>query len=145
MNIEKFTTKFQQALAEAQSLALGKDNQFIEPVHLLSALLNQQDGSVAPILTAGGVNVGALRHELNTELNKLPQVSGTGGDVQLSRGLLNLLNLCDKIAQRQGDKFISSELFLLAALEEKGALSEILRKCGAKKESLQQAIQQLRG
>ena len=112
MNIEKFTTKFQQALAEAQSLALGKDNQFIEPVHLLSALLNQQDGSVAPILTAGGVNVGALRHELNTELNKLPQVSGTGGDVQLSRGLLNLLNLCDKIAQRQGDKFISSELFL---------------------------------
>ncbi|MDU8923705.1 ATP-dependent chaperone ClpB [Pasteurellaceae bacterium LIM206] len=145
MNIEKFTTKFQQALAEAQSLALGKDNQFIEPVHLLTALLNQQDGSVAPILTASGVNVAALKTELNAELNKLPQVSGTGGDVQISRGLLNILNLCDKIAQHQQDKFISSELFLLAALEEKGPLSDILRKCGAKKESLQQAIQQIRG
>ena len=145
MNIEKFTTKFQQALAEAQSLALGRDNQFIEPVHLLTALLNQQDGSVAPILTAGGVNVALLRNELNSELAKLPQVSGNGGDVQVSRGLLNLLNLCDKIAQRNNDKFISSELFLLAALEEKGALNEILRKCGAKKESLEQAVKQIRG
>ena len=145
MNIEKFTTKFQQALAEAQSLALGRDNQFIEPVHLLTALLNQQDGSVSPILTAGGVNVALLRNELNSELAKLPQVSGNGGDVQVSRGLLNLLNLCDKIAQRNNDKFISSELFLLAALEEKGALNEILRKCGAKKESLEQAVKQIRG
>ena len=145
MNIEKFTTKFQQALAEAQSLALGRDNQFIEPVHLLTALLNQQDGSVAPILTAGGVNVALLRNELNSELAKLPQVSGNGGDVQVSRGLLNLLNLCDKIAQRNNDKFISSELFLLAAQEEKGALNEILRKCGAKKESLEQAVKQIRG
>ena len=145
MNIEKFTTKFQQALAEAQSLALGRDNQFIEPVHLLTALLNQQDGSVAPILTASGVNVALLRNELNSELTKLPQVSGNGGDVQVSRGLLNLLNLCDKIAQRNNDKFISSELFLLAALEEKGALNEILRKCGAKKESLEQAVKQIRG
>lgn len=145
MDIEKFTTKFQQALAEAQSLALGKDNQFIEPVHLMISLLNQQGGSVAPILTASGVNVANLRHELNNELNKLPQVSGTGGDVQLSRGLLNILNLCNKIAQRQNDKFISSELFLLAALEEKGTLSEILRKCGAHKERLQQAIEQVRG
>lgn len=76
MNIEKFTTKFQQALSEAQSLALGKDNQFIEPVHLLTALLNQQDGSIAPILTTSGVNVALLRNELNAELNKLPQVSG---------------------------------------------------------------------
>ena len=137
MNIEKFTTKFQQAIAEAQSLAIGKDNQFIEPVHLLSALLNQQDGSVAPILTASGVNVAALRNELNNELAKLPQVSGNGGDVQLSRQLLNLLNLCDK--------FISSELFLLAALEEKGAVSEILKKCGAKKDQILQAIDHIRG
>ncbi|WP_273397793.1 ATP-dependent chaperone ClpB [Actinobacillus porcinus] len=145
MNIEKFTTKFQQALAEAQSLALGKDNQFIEPAHVLTALLNQQDGSVAPILTASGVNVALLRNELNTELSKLPQVSGNGGDVQISRQLLNLLNLCDKIAQRQHDKFISSELFLLAALEEKGALAQILTKCGANKARLEQAIQQVRG
>ena len=145
MNIEKFTTKFQQAIAEAQSLAIGKDNQFIEPVHLLSALLNQQDGSVAPILTASGVNVAALRNELNNELAKLPQVSGNGGDVQLSRQLLNILNLCYKLAQQRQDKFISSELFLLAALEEKGAVSEILKKCGAKKEQILQAIDHIRG
>ena len=145
MNIEKFTTKFQQAIAEAQSLAIGKDNQFIEPVHLLSALLNQQDGSVAPILTASGVNVAALRNELNNELAKLPQVSGNGGDVQLSRQLLNILNLCDKLAQQRQDKFISSELFLLAALEEKGTVSEILKKCGAKKEQILQAIDHIRG
>ena len=145
MNIEKFTTKFQQAIAEAQSLAIGKDNQFIEPVHLLSALLNQQDGSVAPILTASGVNIAVLRNELNNELAKLPQVSGNGGDVQLSRQLLNLLNLCDKLAQQRQDKFISSELFLLAALEEKGAVSEILKKCGAKKEQILQAIDHIRG
>ena len=145
MNIEKFTTKFQQAIAEAQSLAIGKDNQFIEPVHLLSALLNQQDGSVAPILTASGVNIAALRNELNSELAKLPQVSGNGGDVQLSRQLLNLLNLCDKLAQQRQDKFISSELFLLAALEEKGTISEILKKCGAKKEQILQAIDHIRG
>ena len=145
MNIEKFTTKFQQAIAEAQSLAIGKDNQFIEPVHLLSALLNQQDGSVAPILTASGVNVAVLRNELNNELAKLPQVSGNGGDVQLSRQLLNILNLCDKLAQQRQDKFIPSELFLLAALEEKGAVSEILKKCGAKKEQILQAIDHIRG
>ena len=145
MNIEKFTTKFQQALSEAQSLALGKDNQFIEPVHLLTALLNQQDGSIAPILTASGVNVALLRNELNAELNKLPQVSGNGGDVQISRQLLNLLNLCDKLAQQKQDKFISSELFLLAALEERGALNDILKKCGVKKEQILQAIQHIRG
>lgn len=145
MNIEKFTTKFQQALSEAQSLALGKDNQFIEPVHLLTALLNQQDGSIAPILTASGVNVALLRNELNAELNKLPQVSGNGGDVQISRQLLNLLNLCDKLAQQKQDKFVSSELFLLAALEERGALNDILKKCGAKKEQILQAIQHIRG
>ncbi|AZI15098.1 ATP-dependent chaperone ClpB [Avibacterium paragallinarum] len=145
MNIEKFTTRFQQALSEAQSLALGKDNQFIEPVHLMTALLNQEGGSIAPILTASGVNVAMLRNELNAELNRLPQVSGNGGDVQISRNLVNLLNLCDKLAQQKQDKYISSELFLLAALEEKGSLSEILRKCGAKKEHLQQAINQIRG
>ena len=145
MNIEKFTTKFQQALSEAQSLALGKDNQFIEPVHLLTALLNQQDGSIAPILTTSGVNVALLRNELNAELNKLPQVSGNCGDVQISRQLLNLLNLCDKLAQQKQDKFISSELFLLAALEERGALNDILKKCGAKKEQILQAIQHIRG
>lgn len=145
MNIEKFTSKFQQALAEAQSLAVGKDNQFIEPVHLMAALLNQEDGSSAPILTASGANLALLRNELNAEMGRLPQVSGTGGDVQLSRNLANLLNVCDKLAQQFNDKFISSELFLLAALEDRGAIGEILRKCGVKKEKLTQAIQQVRG
>lgn len=145
MNIEKFTTKFQHALAEAQSLALGKDNQFIEPVHLLTALLNQQDGSLAPILTASGVNLALLRNELQSELAKLPQISGNGGDVQISRQLVNLLNLCDKIAQQKQDKFISSELFLLAILEEKNTLNEILQKCGAKKTQIIQAIDKMRG
>ncbi|MDO4430916.1 MAG: ATP-dependent chaperone ClpB [Lonepinella koalarum] len=145
MNIEKLTTKFQQALADAQSFALGKDNQFIEPVHLLTALLNQQEGSVLPILTASGVNVAVLRNTLNEMVAKLPQVSGNGGDVQLSRQLINLLNLCDKIAQQKQDKFISSEIFLLAVLEEKGVLYEILQKCGAKKAQIEQAIEQLRG
>ncbi|MDY4281591.1 MAG: ATP-dependent chaperone ClpB [[Pasteurella] mairii] len=145
MNIEKFTTRFQQALAESQSLALGKNHQFIEPVHLMLALLNQENGSVAPILTAAGANVGLLRTEINSEINRLPQVSGTGGEIQISRHLVNLLNLCDKFSQQQQDKFISSELFLLAALEEKGNLKEILRKCGVQKDRLQQAIQQVRG
>ncbi|MFD0966976.1 ATP-dependent chaperone ClpB [Seminibacterium arietis] len=145
MNIGKFTTRFQQALQEAHSLALGKDHQFIEPVHLLISLLNQQGGSVSSILTASGANVVLLRNELNTELNRLPQVSGNGGDVQISRHLVNALNLCDKLAQQKQDKFISSELFLLAAVEEKSSLGDILRKCGVKKENLQQAIQQVRG
>ncbi|AFF25374.1 ATP-dependent chaperone ClpB [Pasteurella multocida] len=144
MNIEKFTTKFQQALQEAQSLAIGKDNQFIEPIHLLTALLNQQGGSTAPILTASGANLPLLRNELNAELSKLPQVSGSGGDVQVSRSLVNLLNLCDKLAQQRQDKFISSELFLLAALEDK-TLGDVLKKCGVKKENLQQAIEKVRG
>ncbi|PJG84575.1 ATP-dependent chaperone ClpB [Conservatibacter flavescens] len=145
MNIEKFTTKFQQALSEAQSLALGKDNQFIEPVHILTALLNQDGGSVAPILVTSGVNMALLRQELTAELAKLPQVSGNGGDVQLSRQTVNLLNLCDKIAQQRQDKFISSELFLLAALDEKNALGKLLEKCGVKKENLLRAIEQVRG
>ncbi|MFC0970127.1 ATP-dependent chaperone ClpB [Pasteurella multocida] len=144
MNIEKFTTKFQQALQEAQSLAIGKDNQFIEPVHLLTTLLNQQGGSTAPILTASGANLPLLRNELNAELNRLPQVSGSGGDIQVSRSLVNLLNLCDKLAQQRQDKFISSELFLLAALEDK-TLGDVLKKCGVKKENLQQAIEKVRG
>ncbi|TCP96041.1 ATP-dependent Clp protease ATP-binding subunit ClpB [Cricetibacter osteomyelitidis] len=145
MNIEKFTTKFQQALAEAQSFALGKDNQFIEPVHVLNALLKQEGGSIAPILTATGANLAVLRQELNNELNKLPQISGTGGDVQLSRQTVNLLNLCDKIAQQRQDKFISSELFLLAVLEEQGVLGKLLEKCGVKKQNLINAIEQVRG
>ncbi len=145
MNIEKFTSKFQQALNEAQSLALRQDNQFIEPVHLMMALLQQQDGSIAPILTASGVNLATFRSQLTAAMNKLPKVSGTGGDVQVSRNLLNLLNLCDKIAQKNNDKYISSEIFLLAVMESKDDLSKILIESGATKEQLNRAIQSIRG
>ncbi len=145
MNIEKFTSKFQQALAEAQSLAVGRDNQFIEPVHLLSALLSQQDGSIAPILTASGINLQTLHQTLNEQLNKLPQVSGNAGEIQVSRSLINLLNVCDKLAQKNHDKFISSELFLLALMESKDELWKIFQNLGASSASLTQAIQQIRG
>lgn len=108
-------------------MALGKNHQFIEPVHLMLALLNQENGSVAPILTAAGINVGLLRSEVNSEINRLPQVSGTGGEVQISRHLVNLLNLCDKLAQQQQDKIYFFRLFI-SSTEEQGNLKEILRK-----------------
>ncbi|KGQ42981.1 protein disaggregation chaperone [Gallibacterium anatis] len=145
MNFEKLTTKFQQALAEAQSLALGKDQQYIEPVHLMSALLNQEGGSVAPLLTASGVNVAQLRQAISQEIDRLPQVSGNGGDVQLSPALARMLNLCDKFAQQRNDKFISSELFVLAALESSDKLSDILKKSGLTRQNLLKSIDKMRG
>ena len=125
MRLDRLTNKFQLALADAQSLALGHDNQFIEPLHLMSALLNQEGGSVSPLLTSAGINAGQLRTDINQALNRLPQVEGTGGDVQPSQDLVRVLNLCDKLAQKRGDNFISSELFVLAALESRGTLSDI--------------------
>lgn len=117
MNFEKFTTKFQQAIGEAQSLALGKGQQFIEPLHLMFALLNQQGGTVSPLLVSCGVNVANLKSQINSELARLPQVDGVQGDVQASRELVKALNLCDQFSQKRQDKFISSELFVLAALQ----------------------------
>ncbi|MFU2127224.1 ATP-dependent chaperone ClpB [Gallibacterium anatis] len=145
MNFEKLTTKFQQALAEAQSLALGKDQQYIEPVHLMSALLNQEGGSVAPLLTASGVNVAQLRQAISQEIDRLPQVSGNDGDVQLSPALARMLNLCDKFAQQRNDKFISSELFVLAALESSDKLSDVLKKSGLTRQNLLASIDKMRG
>lgn len=145
MNFEKLTTKFQQALAEAQSLALGKDQQYIEPVHLMSALLNQEGSSVAPLLTASGINVAQLRQAISQEIDRLPQVSGNGGDVQLSPALARMLNLCDKFAQQRNDKFISSELFVLAALESSDKLSDILKKSGLTRQNLLASIDKMRG
>ena len=124
--MDKLTSKFQSALADAQSLALGKDHQFIEPAHLMTALLDQDGGSIKPLLTQLGVNTGSLRVELVKELSRVATVAGTGGDVQISNDLMRLLNLTDKLAQKRNDKFISSELFLLAALEEKGFLQDTL-------------------
>ena len=145
MRMDKLTGKFQSALADAQSLALGKDQQFIEPVHVLIALLDQEGGTVRPLLTQCGVNAAGLRATLGQILDRLPKVEGTGGDVQISGDLLRLLNLTDKLAQKRGDQFITSEMFVLAALEDKGAVGDALKKAGLKSEQLLQAIDKVRG
>jgi ATP-dependent Clp protease ATP-binding subunit ClpB len=133
------------ALADAQSLAVGRDHQFIEPVHLLTALLDQEGGSVRPLLAQAGVNVAQLRTRLGEQLDRVPQVEGTAGDVMVSNPLSRLLNVTDKLAQQRGDRFISSELFVLAASEEKGDLGQALRESGASRQLLEQAIDRMRG
>ena len=145
MRMDKLTGKFQAALADAQSLALGKDHQFIGPVHLMLALLDQDGGSIRPLLGQLGVNTQLLRTQLQQELGRIATVSGSGGDVQISNELSRLLNLTDKLAQKRNDKFIASELFLLAAIEEKGVLNDLLKKAGASKKSLETAIDAMRG
>jgi ATP-dependent Clp protease ATP-binding subunit ClpB len=145
MRQDKLTSKFQMALADAQSLALGRDHQFIEGLHVLTALLDQQGGSVRPLLDKSGVNINSLRSQLGDALDRLPKVEGTGGDVQLSNDLGKLLNVTDKLAQKRGDQYISSELFVLAALEDKGQLGNILRSAGTVKGALEKAIDEVRG
>ncbi|MBC8519663.1 MAG: ATP-dependent chaperone ClpB [Gammaproteobacteria bacterium] len=145
MRMDKLTTKFQAALSDAQSLAVGRDHQFIEPIHLMLALLDQEGGTVRHLLTLAGVQVNPLRSQLGEALDRLASVEGVGGDVQLSNDLGKLLNLTDKLAQKRGDQYISSELFVLAAADDKGTLGELLRKAGAAKGSLEQAVEQLRG
>lgn len=145
MRLDRLTSKFQLALADAQSLALGRDNQFIEPVHLMSALLTQEGGTVRPLLTAAGIDTSKLRTDIEQALGRLPQVEGTGGDVQPSNELVRVLNLCDKLAQQRADKFISSELFILAALKDRGTLTDLLKASGATVEKISAAIDQMRG
>lgn len=145
MRIDKLTTKFQQALADAQSLALGRDHQFIEPVHLLTALLDQEGGTTRGLLAKSDVNVNALRTKLSQALDRLPAVEGTGGEVHVSNNLTALLNLTDKYAQKHGDQYISSELFLLAALEDKGDFGRLLKEAGVTKNGIEKAIESLRG
>ena len=145
MRLDRLTNKFQQALADAQSLALGNDNQFIEPLHLMSALLTQEGGSLTPLLSSAGLDVAALREKITQSIKRLPQVEGSDGDVQPSADLIRVLNLCDKLAQKRGDTFISSELFVLAALDSRGALADILKSAGANSDKLTRAIEQLRG
>lgn len=145
MRMDKLTSKFQAALADAQSLALGKDHQFIEPLHLMMALLDQEGGSIKPLLSQLGVNIPVFRSELAKGLSHLATVSGSGGDVQISNELARLLNLTDKLAQKRNDQFISSELFLLAALEEKGSLQDLFKKHGITKQAVEQVIDALRG
>ncbi|MBA2077666.1 MAG: ATP-dependent chaperone ClpB [Rhodanobacter sp. 68-29] len=145
MRMDKLTSRFQQALADAQSLAVGRDNNMLEPVHVMAALLAQQGGSTAPLLTHAGVNVPALRQRVNELLDRLPKVSGQEGNINVGNELNRLLNLTDKLAQQRGDQFIASELFVLAALEDKGELGAALKAAGATKARLETAIEQVRG
>ena len=145
VRFDKLTTQFQQALSDAQSLAVGADQQFIEPLHLMSALLSQEGGSSSALLAKAGVRVPALKAGINEAIGRLPRVEGHGGEVTLSRDLNNLLNLTDKDSQKRGDAYIASELFLLAALEDKGELGRLLKQHGAQKNTLEQAINSVRG
>ncbi|WED43804.1 ATP-dependent chaperone ClpB [Legionella cardiaca] len=145
MRMDKLTSKFQMALADAQSLALGRDNSFIEPEHLMKALLDQQGGSCRPLLTKAGVNLSQLRTLIDQALDKLPKVSGTGGEIHISNGLGRLLNLTDKLAQQRKDSYVSSELFILAAISEEGSLSKLLKQAGADKQAIEKAINDIRG
>ena len=145
MRMDKLTSKFQMAIADAQSLAVGRDHQFIEPLHLMSALLGQEGGTVYHLLTQADVNVNLLRSQLGDALDHLPQIGEATGDVHISNDLTRLLNLTDKLAQQRKDQFISSELFVLAAIEDKGSLGDILRKAGAVKGVIEKAIENIRG
>ena len=145
MRFDKFTTKLQQALSDAQSLAVGSDNQFIEPQHLLLALLNDADSGASSLLARAGGNVNALTTALNDAVNRLPKVEGHGGEVQVGRDLTNLLNLTDKEAQKRGDQFIASEMFLLALTSDKGETGRLLKTHGVTRAPLETAISAVRG
>src|SRR5690348_1972868 len=134
MRMDKLTSRFQQALADAQSLAVGRDHNFIEPAHLLVALLDQQGGGTRPLLAQAGVNVPVLRERLGEILERLPKVSGQAGNVSVGNDLARLLNVTDKLAQQRGDAYIASELFLLAALEDGGDAGRALKAAGASKQ-----------
>jgi ATP-dependent Clp protease ATP-binding subunit ClpB len=143
--MEKLTSKFQAALGDAQSLAVGRDHQFIEPVHLMLSLLDQQGGSIRSLFTHAGINLNLLRSQLGELLEKQAQVEGTNGDLHISNALAKLFNVTDKLAQQRKDQFISSELFVLAAMDEKGPLSDVLLSSGAKKATIIKAVDAIRG
>jgi len=145
MRFDKLTTKFQQALADAQSLALAHDAGFIEPQHLLAALLAQEDGGTASLLARAGVAVPRLQAALKQAIERLPKVEGTGGEINVSRDLNNLLNLTDKEATKRGDQFIASELFLLALADDKGPTGRLLKDFGLTRKALESAIETIRG
>ncbi|AKK68569.1 ATP-dependent chaperone ClpB [Xanthomonas translucens] len=145
MRMDKLTSRFQQALADAQSLAVGRDHTIVEPVHVFTALLDQSGGSTRPLLAQAGVNVPVLRERLGEALDKLPKVSGQPGNLSIGNDLSRLLNQTDKLAQQHNDQFIASEWFVLAAADDAGALGLALRAAGADKNKLQAAIDKLRG
>ena len=145
MRMDKLTTKFQAALADAQSLAVGRDNQYIEPVHLMAALLDQQGGTARPLLEKSGAAVAKLRSDLAGALDRIAKVEGAGGEVLLGNDLNKLLNVTDKLAQQRGDQFISSELFVLAASEDRGELGRLLKANGVARAAIGKAIEEVRG
>ena len=145
MRIDKLTSRLQTALADAQSLAVGKDHNFIEPVHLMQALLDQDGSSIKPLLKHAGAEPGRVRQAIAREIENLPEVKGSAGDVSMSNDMGRLFNLADKLAQQRGDQFISSELMLLAALDSRGTLGRVLKEQGVTKENLEKAIDEIRG
>ena len=145
MRMDKLTSRFQQALADAQSLAVGRDHNFIEPVHLMVALIDQNGGSTRALLQQAGVNVPLLRERLGEALDALPKVTGQAGNLSVGNDLGRLLNVTDKLAQQHGDAFIASEWFVLAAVEDSGPLGLMLRNAGADKARISAAIDKIRG
>ncbi|MDH5190183.1 MAG: ATP-dependent chaperone ClpB [Gammaproteobacteria bacterium] len=145
MRMDRLTSKFQMAIADAQSLAVGRDNQFIEPVHLMTALLDQEGGTTRQLLVKSDVNINSLRSQLGDALDHLPSVSGAAGDIHLSSDMGRLLNMTDKLAQQRKDQYISSELFVLAVVDDKCQVGELLRKSGASKSLIEKAIEEMRG
>jgi len=145
MRMDKLTSRFQQALADAQSMALGRDHNMLEPVHVLLALLDQQGGSTQPMLAQAGINVAALRTRLGQVLDRLPKVAGQEGNIGVGNDLNRLLNLTDKLAQKRGDQFIASELFVLAAIDDKGEVGAALKATGGNAAKLEAAIEAMRG
>ena len=144
MRMDKLTSRFQQALADAQSLAVGRDHQFLEPAHLLLALIDSQGGTVRPLLLKAGADVNTLRSQLGALLDRMPKVEGAPGEVHVSNDLNRVLNVTDKLAQQRGDQFISSELYVLAAFEDR-ALAQLFRDCGLVRGALEKAIEEVRG
>ena len=145
MRQDKLTTKLQEALSDAQSLAVGNDNQYIDPVHLLTALLNQDDGSARSLLQRAGVNVGGLTNALKSAFERLPKVSGNGGEVQVGREFMAVLNLADREAQKRGDQFVSSEMVLLALADDKSDAGRLAREHGLTRKALESAVDAVRG
>ena len=145
MRMDKLTNQLQMALADAQSLAVGKDHNYIEPVHLLSALLDQQGGSSRPLLQKAGADVAGLVAAVDAAVNALPTIADAGGDVQVSQDLGRILNVTDKLAQQGGDTYISSELVLLAMLQSKSQVAELLKSAGVAPAALKTAIDEVRG
>lgn len=145
MRMDKFTHLFQSALADAQSIALGRENQVIEPEHVLLAMLSQDSGTISAILDQSGANTAKLTDELQKRVDHFPKVEGTPGEVHISPALGQLLNRCDQLAQKKKDQYISSELFLLAVIEKKSALQELLKSSGVNEKKLQEAIEKMRG